>query len=96
MVIFLFSDYEVQRLRSYLQQGGFSMPTMIRNGQAFRREIKKVFPDQELVELPFSYGLYSCHFSFPNGVQSRINTMENHRKGLDWFQKGRLVVYLYV
>ena len=76
-----FSDYEVQRLRSYFQQGGFLYADDDYGmDKAFRREIKKVFPDQELAELPFSYGLYHCHFDFPNGVPKRMNTMVNHRR----------------
>jgi len=29
--------------------------------------MKKVFPDQDLAELPFSHGLYHCVFDFPQG-----------------------------
>ena len=65
----VFSDYEVQRLRSYLTNGGFLYADDDYGmDKAFRREMKKVFPDQNLVELPFRFGLYSCHFNFPNGV----------------------------
>ena len=54
-----FSDNEVRRLRTYLENGGFLYADDDYGmDQAFRREIKKVFPDQKLVELPFSYGLY--------------------------------------
>ncbi len=64
----VFSDYEVERLRTYLTRGGFLyVDDDYGLDRAFRREIKKVFPDQELVELPFNYGLYHAHFSFPNG-----------------------------
>ncbi len=64
-----FSDAEVQRLRTYLQNGGFLYADDDYGmDKAFRREIKKVFPNKPLVELPFSYGLYHDQFQFPNGV----------------------------
>lgn len=89
-----FSDYEVQRLRTFLMNGGFlyadddygmDLP--------FRREIKKVFPEQNLVELPFSYGLYHCQFQFPNGVPKTHEHNGKLPQGFGIFYKGRLVVY---
>ena len=89
-----FSGYEVQRLRSYLQQGGFLYADDDYGmDKAFRREMRKVFPDQELVELPFSYGLYHCHFSFPNGVPKTHKHDGKPSQGFGLFYKGRLVVY---
>lgn len=64
-----FNDKEIENLRRYLLQGGFlyadddyGMDT------AFRREIKRVFPEKELVELPSSHPLFNCYNAFPNGV----------------------------
>jgi hypothetical protein len=92
-----FSDYEVERLRSYLEHGGFLYADDdFGMDKSFRREIKKVFPDQELVELPFSYGLYHCLYDFPNGVPKTHSWDENPPKppqGLGIFYKGRLVVF---
>ena len=89
-----FSEYEVQRLRNYLMNGGFLYADDDYGmDKAFRREIKKVFPDQELTELPFSYGLYNCHFSFPNGVPKTHEHDGKPPQGFGLFYKGRLVVY---
>ncbi|HVN49447.1 MAG TPA: DUF4159 domain-containing protein [Bacteroidota bacterium] len=89
-----FSDYEVQRLRTYLTQGGFLYADDDYGmDKAFRREIKKVFPDQELVELPFNYGLYSCLFPFPNGVPKTHEHNGKPPQGFGIFYKGRLVVF---
>lgn len=92
-----FSDYEVKRLRQYLEHGGFLYADDDYGmDKAFRREIKKVFPDQELVELPFSYGLYHCHFDFPNGVPKTHEHDGKPPQGFGLFSKGRLVVcYTY-
>lgn len=63
------SDEEAERLKRYLLKGGFlyadddyGMDT------SFRSMIKKIFPDRELIELPFSHGIYHIHFTFNNGL----------------------------
>lgn len=88
-----FSDYEVQRLRTYLQQGGFLYADDDYGmDKAFRREMKKVFPGQDLNELPFSYGLYHCHFEFPHGVPKTHKHDGKPPQGFGLFYKERLVV----
>ena len=63
-----FSDTEVKRLKEYLEKGGFLYADDDYGmDEAFRREMKKVFPDQEMKELPFDHKIYS-QFSFPNGL----------------------------
>lgn len=89
-----FTDEEAKRLRQYLESGGFLYADDDYGmDKAFRREIKKVFPDQQLVELPFSYGLYHCHFDFPNGVPKTHEHDGKPPQGFGLFLKGRLVVY---
>src|SRR5436853_91040 len=49
-----FSQTEVRRLRAYLDAGGFLYIDDDYGADKFiRREMKKVFPDQEFQELPF-------------------------------------------
>ncbi len=93
----VFSDYEIQRLRSYLTNGGFLYADDDYGmDKAFRREIKRAFPDQDLVELPFTYGLYSCQFNFANGVPKTHEHDGKPPQGFGIFNKGRLVVcYTY-
>jgi hypothetical protein len=89
-----FSDEEARRLRQYLESGGFLYADDDYGmDKAFRREIKKVFPDQQLAELPFSYGLYHCYFEFPNGVPKTHEHNGKPPQGFGLFLKGRLVVY---
>jgi hypothetical protein len=88
------SDVEIQKLRSYLKNGGF---LYIDDDYGFdefvRKEMKRVFPEQEMVELPFSYGIYSCHFKFPNGLP-KIHEHDNKPpRGLGLFSEGRLCVF---
>ena len=89
-----FSEYEVRRLRDYLEHGGFLYADDDYGmDKPFRREIKRVFPDAELVELPFSYGLYHCQFDFPNGPPKTHEHDNKPPQGFGIFLKGRLVVY---
>ena len=51
-----FTEEEVKNLRRYLENGGFLYADDDHGmDEAFRREIRRVFPDAELVELPFSH-----------------------------------------
>ncbi len=63
-----FSRPDAARLREYLENGGFlyANDSYGMDG-AFPRELEKVFPNKKLVELPFSYGMYHCIYSFNNG-----------------------------
>jgi hypothetical protein len=89
-----FSEFEVKRLRTYLENGGFLYADDDYGmDKAFRREIKKVFPEQELVELPYSYGLYRSHYNFPNGPPKVHAHDDKPAQGFGLFHNGRLVVY---
>jgi len=88
------SDAEVRRLRSYLQNGGFLyVDDDYGLDKAFRREIRKVFPDQNLAELPFSHGIYHCQFDFPNGPPKTHEHNDKPPRGFGLFYNGRLVLY---
>lgn len=89
-----FSDDEARRLRTYLENGGFLyVDDDYGLDKAFRREIRKVFPEQELRELPYSHGLYNAHFSFPNGVPKTNEHDGKPPQGFGLFHEGRLVLY---
>ena len=89
-----FSDLEVQRLRTYLENGGFLYADDDYGmDKSFRREMKKVFPEQDLRELPYSYGLYHCQFDFPNGVPKTHEHDGKPPQGFGLFHNGRLIVY---
>lgn len=64
-----FSDRDARNLREYLLKGGFLYADDDYGmDEAFRREIKKVFPDRELTELPPSHEIFHCYYSFPQGI----------------------------
>jgi hypothetical protein len=90
----LFTEYEVRRMRAYLENGGFLyVDDDYGIDKAIRREMKKIFPEYDFIELPYSYGLYSCLFQFPNGVPKTHEHDNKRPQGFGIFHKGRLVVY---
>ena len=89
-----FSENESHRLKVYLENGGFLYADDDYGmDKAFRREMKKVFPGQELVELPFSHPIYHCQFDFPNGPPKTHEHNGKPPQGFGLFHNGRLVVY---
>jgi hypothetical protein len=89
-----FSEIEVKRLRSYLENGGFLyVDDDYGLDASFRKEIKKVFPDRDLVELPFNYGLYHCQYDFPNGPPKTHEHDNKPPQGYGIFHNERLVVF---
>ena len=64
-----FSEEEAANLRTYLLSGGFlHIDDNYGMNEYVRKEIKKVFPDKELQELPASHPIFSIAFPFPNGL----------------------------
>ena len=89
------SSSEALRLRRYLENGGFLHIDDNYGLDAYiRRELKKVFPELELVELPFTHDLYSLVFPFPNGL---LKVHEHDGKPPQGFalvnEGGRVMVY---
>jgi len=65
----ILKDDEVRRLRTYLENGGFLyIDDDYGLDKAIRREMKKVFPDKDFIELPFSHKLFNIYFKFDNGA----------------------------
>jgi hypothetical protein len=88
------SDAEVKRLRDFLTNGGFLYADDDYGmDESFRREMKKVFPENDLVELPFEHPIYHIIYDFPKGLPKIHEHYEGPPKGLGLFYQGRLVVY---
>jgi len=88
------NEFEIGRLREFLANGGFLYADDDYGmDKYFRAEIKKVFPEHDLVELPYSHPIYHVHFDFPNGPP-KIHEHDGgppHAFGI--FHNGRMVVY---
>ncbi|HDQ46267.1 MAG TPA: DUF4159 domain-containing protein [bacterium] len=89
------SDTEAARLRQYLLAGGFLYADDDYGlDPHFRKMMRHVFPDRELVELPFSHGIYRIHFRFEHGLP-KIHEHDNKPpQGFGIFDdEGRLMVF---
>ncbi len=89
-----FTDEEVKILRTYFAGGGFlhaddnyGMDT------TFRREVKKIFPDSPLVELPFDHPIYNSFYEFPNGLPKIHEHDGKPAQGFGVFYENRLVIF---
>ena len=89
-----FNESEAKRLRIYLERGGFLYADDDYGmNKAFRREMKKVLPELELQELPFTHKIYNSHFNFPNGLPKIHEHDAKPPQGFGYFLNGRLCVY---
>jgi len=89
-----FSEPEALRLRQYLISGGFLFADdNYGMNDSFRRQMKKVFPDKDMVELPFSHGIFDIHFRFPNGLPKIHEHDGKPPQAFGIFHEGRLVVF---
>ena len=90
----VFAEDEVERLRLYLENGGFLyIDDDYGLDNAIRREMKKVFPAKDFIELPFNYGLYSVVYNFEYGPPKTHEHDKNSPQGFGIFVEGRLAVY---
>ncbi len=90
----VFSDMDVEILRTYLMGGGFlHIDDNYGLDPYVRREMKKVFPDQEFVELPFSHPIYHQHYSFDKGLPKIHEHDGKPAQGFGLFHDNRLVVF---
>lgn len=90
----VFSSQEAQNLRNYLIGGGF---LYIDDNYGLREfvvpQMKKVFPELDFVELPFSHPIYHQKYDFPNGLP-KIHEHDGHPpKGYGLIWEGRLVCF---
>lgn len=89
-----FSDEEVLRLRRYLQSGGFlHADDNYGMDKSFRREIKRVFPNNELIELPFNHPIFQIFYDFPEGLPKIHEHDGKPARGFGIFYKGRLIIF---
>ena len=64
-----FNENEIIALRSILLSGAFlHVDDNYGLDKSFRREIKKVFPNKDLIELPKNHEIFNSYFNFPDGL----------------------------
>jgi len=90
----VFSPQEVANLRNYLISGGFfHIDDNYGLDKFIRREMKKVFPETDFVEIPFNHPIYHQKFEFPNGLPKIHEHDGKPAQGFGIFYKGRLVCF---
>ena len=90
----VFSMNEAQNLRNFLIGGGFlHVDDNYGMDKFVRIELKKVFPELELVEVPFTHPIYHQKFEFPNGLPKIHEHDAKPPQGFGLFYEGRLVLY---
>lgn len=90
----VFSVADVENLRLYLRSGGFlHISDNYGLDKFIRREMKKVFPDADFVEIPFGHPIYHQKYEFNSGLP-KIHEHDNKApQGLGIFVENRLVVF---
>ncbi len=85
---------EVEALRFYLTHGGFLFVNDDYGlDESFRREIRRVFPNQPLQPIPDSHLIYHCFYDLPNGLPKIHEHDGKPAQGFGLFHEGRMVVY---
>jgi len=65
----LFNDAELDNVRAYLLSGGFLHIDDNYGMEKFaRREIKKIFPEKELIPIGVDHAIFNNKYSFPKGL----------------------------
>ena len=88
-----FSIDEAKNLRSYLLGGGFlHIDDNYGMNKYIRAELKKVFPNKDLLELPASHPIFSSAFNFPNGLPKIHEHDGLGPQALGLFENERLIL----
>jgi hypothetical protein len=88
----VFNSSEAENLRTYLLAGGFLHIDDNYGMDAFvRTEIRKVFPETDLVELPTNHPIFHGKYDFPNGLPKIHEHDESPAKAYGIIVDGRLV-----
>ncbi|WP_298533780.1 DUF4159 domain-containing protein [uncultured Algibacter sp.] len=88
-----FSESDAENLANYLTSGGFLHIDDNYGMQPYiTKELKKVFPDKELVEIPTNHPIFSIVYKFPKGLP-KIHEHDGKRpQAFGIFQEERLIL----
>ena len=90
----VFSPKEANNLRNYLISGGFLHISDNYGLDPFiKKEMKKVFPEIDFVELPLNHEIYETPYAFKNGLPKIHEHDDNSPLGLGLIYEGRLVCF---
>jgi hypothetical protein len=90
----VFSPEDATNLRKYLIGGGFlHVDDNYGLDKFLRLELKKVFPELELIEVPYNHAVYHQKFNFDKGLPKIHEHDGKPAQGLGLIYEGRLIVY---
>lgn len=90
----LFSDQEAKNMRKYLLAGGFfHIDDNYGMNLFIRREMKKVFPEHDFVEIPFNHPVYHQKYDFAKGLPKVHEHDNKPPQGLGILHEGKLVCF---
>ena len=85
---------EAANLRKYLDNGGFLyIDDDYGLDEHFREVIKQVYPNEELVEIPFDHPIYHQVYDFPEGLPKIHEHDGKAPRGFGLLRNGRLVLF---
>lgn len=92
-----FKDHEINRLLTYLDNGGFIWVNDSYGIDKFiRREIRRLYPDIELVQLPSDHPIFRLVYDFPDGLPKIHEHDAKPPAAFALFDKGRMkIIYTY-
>ncbi len=93
----IFSDTDVRNLKRYLHAGGFlHIDDNYGLDEFIRREMKKVFPDKDFIELPPSHEIFNQKYIFQTGLPKIHEHDDKQPQAFGLFIDGRMVcLYTY-
>lgn len=93
----VFTNAEVQNLRKYLLGGGFlHIDDNYGLDEYIRREMKRVFPEYDFVEISKEHTIFKEPYSFPNGLPKIHEHDNNPPQAFGLFKDGKLIcLYTY-
>lgn len=93
----VFSEPDAERLRAYLEGGGFLyVDDDYGLDKPLRREMKKVFPDRDFLEVPYDHPIYRIRYDFSSGPPKTHQHDEKAPRGYGLFIGERMAVYYTV
>jgi hypothetical protein len=90
----IFSNQEAENLRNYMLAGGFlHISDNYGMDNFIRIQLKKIFPELDLIELPFSHPIYHQKYDFPKGLPKIHEHNKKAPQGFGLIYKGKLICF---
>lgn len=90
----IFSNQEAENLRNYMLAGGFLHVSDNYGMDNFIRiQLKKIFPELDLIEIPFSHPIYHQKYDFPKGLPKIHEHDKKAPQGFGLIYKGKLICF---